>query len=50
MLTMDIVSLVAAFALGVILFAVLFGLISIVEGTGPRESVERAVSGSARHS
>ena len=47
---MDIVTLVAALGLGVILFALLLFLISIVEGTAPSESVEHLVSGSARHS
>jgi hypothetical protein len=47
---MDIVTLVAALALGVILFAALLGLTSIVEGTATRESFEHLVSGSARHS
>jgi hypothetical protein len=50
MVPMDLVTLVSALLLGVILFAALLGLTSIVEGTAPRESVEHLVSGSARHS
>jgi hypothetical protein len=50
MVAMDAIALITTLALGVILFALLLGLTSIVEGTAPRESVERLVSGSARHS
>jgi hypothetical protein len=47
---MDVTTFAAAAALGVLLFAFLLGLTSLVEGTAPRESVEHLVSGSARHS
>lgn len=42
---MDAMVLVAALAIGVILFGLLLGLIGIVERTAPPE----ALSGSARH-
>ena len=50
MLTMDLITIVAALGLGVILFAFLLLLTRLVEGTAPRESVEHLVSGSARQS
>jgi hypothetical protein len=49
MFTMDTMVVIAAFAIGLILFALLLGLASIVERTAPPDTVgQHPVSGSAR--